>query len=89
MARKSRRAQPEPPTLKYEAVINTPGVDDDRLVFMFEKIREVAYPRIHVEFQLGSRRELEVALRDLNVELRSRNCPEIDVEDFSRGVAVA
>lgn len=58
----------------YSVVIEMPPGSEADAGFMVEKIREVAYPRLLVEFgQVNLGRVIE----DLNHELRSRNCPTI------------
>lgn len=55
----------------YSVILELP--DEHEAGFMVEKIREVAYPRLLVEFELSALRHID----DLNQELRSRGCPTI------------
>lgn len=70
----------------YTAIAEIPHDLDEKLAFVVEKIREVAYPRLLVVVEADDRSQLAQIVDDLNIELRSRFCPALDVADFSEGV---
>lgn len=63
----------------YTVIIEMPPGDEAATGFMVEKIREVAYPRLLIEFEEANLRQIE----DLNRELGSRNCPTVPFPEAS------
>lgn len=71
----------------YETIIELPIGDtyEGQTARMVEKVREVAYPRMHVRIEAADRRELDRIVSELNVELSAMACRELVTNDFGRG----